>query len=131
MSVGEYTEPMKEPTSGAWLIFKLNNKRETAQNLGLADVRQSIVDTLTQRRQQVLITALIMIAKSEATVKNLLAERINANPQTIVQMRPSALLDQPVSTSQPQQPAPRIENENQNKPASNANSASSNTNRPK
>jgi len=123
MSVGEYTEPMKEPTSGAWLIFKLNNKRETAQNLGLADVRQTIIDTLTQRRQQVLITALIMIAKSESTVKNVLAERLLANPQTIVQMRPSALLDQPGTATQPQQPAPRIENENQNKPASNSNSA--------
>ena len=129
MSAGDYTEPMKEPNSGAWLIFKLNNKRETAQNLGLDDVRQNIVDTLTQQRQQVLITALIMIAKSEASVKNLLAERIHESPQTIVQMRPSALLDQPRPASQPQQPAPRIENENQNKPAANANRAPANANR--
>ena len=129
MNAGDYTQPMKEPNSGAWLIFKLNNKRETAQNLGLADVRQNIVDTLTQQRQQVLITSLIMIAKSEATVKNLLAERIHADPQTIVQMRPSALLEQPGRASQPQQPAPRIENENQNKPASNANRAPANANR--
>ncbi|HEV8485444.1 MAG TPA: SurA N-terminal domain-containing protein [Blastocatellia bacterium] len=132
MSVGDYTEPMKEPNSGAWLIFKLNNKRETAQNLGLDDVRQNIVDTLTQQRQQVLITALIMVAKSEASVKNLLAERLLANPQTIVQMRPSALLEQAGRAGQPQQPAARLENENQNKPASNANSAPpANANRPK
>jgi len=130
MSAGEVTEPMKEPNSGAWLIFKLNNKRETAQNLGLDDVRQNIVDTLTQQRQQVLITALIMIAKSEATVKNFMAERLLTNPQTIVQMRPSALLDQSGRTPPPQQPSPRIENENQNKPAANANSAPSNANRP-
>ena len=124
MGVGEYTEPLKEPTSGTWLIVKLNSKRETKQEPRLDDeVRRSIIDTLTQQRVQVLMTALIMVAKSEATVKYTLPERLLANPQTIVQMRPSALLDQPGTASQPQQPAPRIENENQNKPASNSNSS--------
>jgi hypothetical protein len=129
-SPGEYLEPLRDQTSGAWLLFKLNNKRETAQDLGLDDVRQNIVDTLTQQRQQVLISALLMIARSEADVKNYLAERVLANPQTIIQMRPSQLLENPNQAAQPAQPAPRIENENASTPAANSNSGtSSNANR--
>ena len=129
MNAGEYTQPIKESNSGAWLIFKLNNKREQSQNLGFEDVRQNIVDTLTQQRQQVLISALIMVARSQANVKNYMAERVLSSPQSIVQFRPSALLDKAVQASQSSQPEPRIENENQSKPVANSNRAASNANR--
>jgi parvulin-like peptidyl-prolyl isomerase len=130
MSPGEYTEPLKETASGAWLIFKLNSKRETAQNLGLDDVRQNIVDTLTQQRQQVLMSALVMVARAAANVKNHLAERVLESPQAIVQMRPSLLLDQANKATPPPQPEPRIENENQSKPSNSNSAASGNSNRP-
>jgi parvulin-like peptidyl-prolyl isomerase len=130
MSPGEYTEPVRETTSGAWLIFKLNNKRETAQNLGLDDVHQNIVDTLTQQRQQVLMSALVMVARAEANVKNHLAERVLESPQTIVQMRPSLLLEQATKATPPPQPEPRIEPENQSKPSNSNRATPGNSNRP-
>lgn len=122
LTEGQYTEPIKDNT-GNWYIFKLNVKRETPQNLTLNDVRSDIVNTITQQRQQVLLNALVMVTVSETTTKNYLAERIIQNPQTIVEMRPSQLLEKAAQ----QQPKPRIENENQ-PPATNSNRPASNTN---
>src|SRR5205807_2610179 len=124
MSLGEgqYTEPIKDNLSGAWYIFKLNRKQEQPQNLTLNDVRADIINTITQQRQQVLLNALVLVTLAETTTKNYLAERIIQNPQTIVEMRPSQLLQQAA------QQEPRIENENQ-APAANANRASSNLNK--
>lgn len=131
MSAGDITEPIKDNLSGRWVIIKVNGVRQQAQNLSLADVRKNIIDAITQQRQQILLQALKMVAMAEVSVKNLFAERIVNNPQTIVELRPSPLLEQSNSTQTQQQP--RIENENQNKPASrdaaNANkSGASNTN---
>jgi hypothetical protein len=120
---GQKTEAIKDNT-GNWYIFKLNLKRETAQNLTLNDVRSDIVNTITQQRQQVLLKALVMVTLAETTTKNYLAERIIQNPQTIVEMRPSQLLQQAAQ----QQPQPRIENENQS-PAASSNRPPSNANR--
>ncbi len=125
MRPGEYTPPMKEAAAGAWLIFKLNDKREQARNLTLDDasVRQAIIDAVNQARQQVLQNALLVVATTETEIKNYLAERVLGNPKIIGGMRPSALLQQ---GSQPQQPQPRFENQNQSAPApSNSNRASS------
>jgi hypothetical protein len=67
----------------------------------------------------------VLVTISESSIKNYLAERIVQNPQSIVEMRPSQLLQQRAQ----QQPQPRIENENQAAPAANSNrSASSNAN---
>jgi peptidyl-prolyl cis-trans isomerase SurA len=136
LSEGQYTDPIKD-TSGNWYIFKLNVKREQPQNLTLNDVRADIVNAITQQRQQVLLNAMVMVTLTDADVKNYLAERIVQNPQTIVEMAPSQLLQQSSTTNQtqPQQPAPRIENQNQTAPATvpNANraaSANSNGSRP-
>jgi len=120
---GQKTEAIRDNT-GNWYVFKLNLKRETAQNLTLSDVRSDIVNTITQQRQQVLLKALVMVTLSETTTKNYLAERIIQNPQTIVEMRPSQLLEKAAQ----QQPQPRIENENQS-PAPNANRLPSISNR--
>jgi parvulin-like peptidyl-prolyl isomerase len=124
---GQYTEPIRDNLSSAWYIFKLNRKQEQPQNLTLNDVRADIINTITQQRQQVLLNALVMVTLTEASVKNYLAERIVQNPQTIVEMRPSQLLQQAAQ----QQPQPRIENENRSVlPTANSNRpASSNANR--
>lgn len=131
MSPGQSTEPIKDNLSNAWYILKLNSKQEVPKDLTLDDVRQNIVDTITQQRQQVLLNALVMVARSEAKVRNFLAERVLQNPQSIIEMRPSKLLEQ--ATSAPaQQPQPRLENQNQSGAAdANANRrpASANANR--
>jgi parvulin-like peptidyl-prolyl isomerase len=127
LNVGQYTEPVKDNLSGAWYIFKLNRKQEQPENLTLDRVRADIISTITQQRQQVLLNALVLVTLSESTIKNYLAERIVQNPQSIVEMRPSQLLQQ----ATPQQPQPRIENENQAAPAARRNRpASSNANKP-
>ncbi len=132
---GEYTEPIKDNLAGNWYIFKLNRKQEQPQNLTLNDVRPQIINTITEQRQQILLQALVLITMAETTTKNLLAERIVQNPHSIVDMRPSQLLE---SRQNQQQAQPRIENQNQaapsaNRPASSAaassNSRSSNANR--
>lgn len=126
LTEGQYTEPVKDNASGNWYIFKLNIKRETPQNLTLNDVRADIINTITQQRQQVLLNALVVVTLTETTTKNYLAERIVQNPQAIVEMRPSQLL-QP--SGQQQQAQPRIENENRAAPAPSATRpASSNSN---
>src|SRR5262249_17208833 len=111
MTEGQYTEPVKDG-SGNWYIFKLNAKREQPQNLTFDDVRKNIVDALTQQRQQLLLTALIAASRNELSIKNFLADRILANPQSVVEMRPSALLDQSTRNAQPKQAPARSENKN-------------------
>jgi parvulin-like peptidyl-prolyl isomerase len=126
LNEGQYTEPLKDNLAGAWYIFKLNRKQEQPQNLTLNDVRPDIINTITQQRQQVLLNALVLVTLSESTIKNYLAERIVQNPQSIIEMRPSQLLQQ----ATPKQSQPRIENENQAAPSAGPNSpASSNTNK--
>ena len=123
MNPGEYTEPLKDNLAGNWAIFKLNARREKEENLNFdnPEVRKSIVDAITQQRQQVLFNAVVQVALSESNAKNLLAERIVEDPKRIVEMKPSQLL----STSS-QQPPPRVENQNQaGKGATNSNASSS------
>ncbi|MGH9764574.1 MAG: hypothetical protein ACREAC_27375, partial [Blastocatellia bacterium] len=107
---GQYTEPLKDNVSGRWYIIKLNGKREQAQPLRFEDanVRQSIVDRINQQRQQVLLSALISVTLAEATVKNYLADRIVSNPDTMVMMKPSKLLEQ---LKPAPQPTPRLEDQ--------------------
>ena len=127
MNEGQYTEPIRDNLAGAWYIFKLNRKQEQPQNLTLNDVRADIINTITQQRQQVLLNALVLVTLSETSVKNYLAERIVQNPQTIVEMRPSQLLQQ--ATQRQPQPQSRTENENQPAAAGNR-PAASNANKP-
>jgi parvulin-like peptidyl-prolyl isomerase len=126
LNVGQYTEPVRDNLSGAWYIFKLNRKQEQPENLTLDRVRADIINAITQQRQQVLLNALVLVTLSESSIKNYLAERIVQNPQSIVEMRPSQLLQQ----TNPQQPQPRIENENQPAPGASNRPAASNSNKP-
>ncbi|HEY7544182.1 MAG TPA: SurA N-terminal domain-containing protein [Blastocatellia bacterium] len=120
MSAGQYTEPLN--LGNRWYIFKVNEKQEQPRTYTLNDieVRKSIIDAITKQRQDLLLGALRIVALQEANIKNYLAERIFKEPKTMVEMRPSALLES--AQSQPQQ---RIENENKSAPASTANSNSS------
>jgi hypothetical protein len=125
LTEGQYTEPTRD-NSGNWYIFKLNSKREKVENLTLNDVRADITNAITQQRQQVLWGALALVAMNEAGVKNYLAERIVQNPQTIVEMRPSQLLEQAAQQQPQTQAQPRFENENRAMaPPSNSNRAAS------
>jgi parvulin-like peptidyl-prolyl isomerase len=126
MSTGQYTEPIKDPGSSRWYVIKVNNKIEQARNLSLNDVRANIINSITQQRQGLLLNALLLVVVNEAGVKNYLAERIVATPQTIVEMRPSQILEQASRNAQQQQP--RFENQNQgnaNRPSSSTANSSS------
>jgi hypothetical protein len=117
MSAGQYTDPIKDAASNRWYIIKVNQKIEQPRNLTLNDVRPNITNSITQQRQGLLLNALLLVAVSDAGVKNYLAERIVQNPQTIVEMRPSQLLEQAAQQqSQQQQQQPRFENENRPSP---------------
>ena len=109
MSAGQFTEPIKDATSGRWYILKLNNKREQNQNRTFEEARQEIINAITQQRQDVLWTALLKAANAEASIKNFLADRIVENPETVVMMKPSELV---APTLGPEQPQPRFENQN-------------------
>jgi peptidyl-prolyl cis-trans isomerase SurA len=127
MNPGQYTEPIKDTVSNRWYIIKVNQKLDQARNLTLADVRANIINSITQQRQGLLLNALVLVAVNEAGVKNYLAERIVQNPQTIVEMRPSQLLQQ---ASPPQSSPPRVENQNQPAPSSNRPAPANSNNRP-
>lgn len=132
MTDGQYTEPLKDNLSGSWAIFKLNGRREKTENLTIEnqEVRQSIIDNLTQQRQQVLFKALVVTALAEANPKNYLAEQLTKDPNRISAMKPSALIQQAAQQQQQQvQQQPRVENQNAAPAAnSNASSASKNAN---
>lgn len=120
MKPGEYTEPVKDNLGNKWYIFKVNNKRDQTVNLTLNDVRKNIVDAITRQRQEILLNAIVLVSLENANVKNYLAERIAREPKTMVELRPSELLESATSN----QPQPRIENQNsaaQSAPAANAN----------
>jgi len=122
MSTGQYTDPIKDVVSNRWYIIKVNQKIEQPRNLTLNDVRPNIINSITQQRQGLLLNALLLVAVNDAGVKNYLAERIVQNPQTIVEMRPSQLLEQAAQQQPRPQQQPRFENENQ--------AAQANANRP-
>ena len=126
MSPGQYTEPIKDQVSNRWYIFKVNQKIDQPRNLTLNDVSANIINSITQQRQGLLLNALVLVAVTDAGVKNYLAERIVQNPQTIVEMRPSQLLQQ--ATQAPQSSQPRIENQNQPAPTSNRPATTANSN---
>ena len=109
LTAGQYIDPIKDPSSNRWYILKLNNKREQAQNRSFEDVRQQIIDAITQQRQEVLWNAVLRAATAEASIKNYLADRIVENPETVVTMKPSELA---APTTVPEQPQPRFENRN-------------------
>jgi peptidyl-prolyl cis-trans isomerase SurA len=100
MKVGDYTQPTRF-TSGKWYIFKLAEKRLTAENLTLESpgLRQKITEALTNQRQQILNEALLETAMNEAKIVNHLAANMINNPSNLG-LRPAG---EGAATSQPTQ----------------------------
>jgi peptidyl-prolyl cis-trans isomerase SurA len=90
MQVGDYTQPARF-SSGKWYIFKLAEKRLTAENLTLdsPNVRQQITQGLTNQRKQILNAALLETAINQAKITNVLAENMLNNPSNLG-LRPAA-----------------------------------------
>jgi peptidyl-prolyl cis-trans isomerase SurA len=100
MQVGDYTQPTRFG-NGKWYIFKLAEKRLTAENLTLESpgLRQQITQALTNQRKQILNEALLETALSEAKIVNHLANNMLNNPGNLG-LRPAAA---GAATSQPTQ----------------------------
>jgi parvulin-like peptidyl-prolyl isomerase len=100
MQVGDYTQPTRF-SSGKWYIFKLAEKRLTAENLTLESpgVRQQITQALTNQRKQILNAALLETAMNDAKIVNHLATNMLNNPGNLG-LRPAG---EGAATSQPTQ----------------------------
>jgi peptidyl-prolyl cis-trans isomerase SurA len=100
MQVGDYTQPTRF-SSGKWYIFKLAEKRLTAENLTLESpgVRQQITQALTNQRKQILNEALLETAMNDAKIVNHLAANMINNPSNLG-LRPAG---EGAATSQPTQ----------------------------
>ena len=83
MQVGDYTQPTH--FGGKWYIFKLAEKRLTAENLTLESpgVRQQITQALINQRKQLLNAALMETAVNEAKIVNNLATNMINNPSNL------------------------------------------------
>lgn len=120
MQVGQFTDPVQ--SSGRWVIFKLSERRDAAENLTLDSpgVRQQIAEALTKQRQQLVNQALLEVAMNDAKVINNLANNMLTNPSNLSGLRPA-----PANAGQAAPPAqntgaPQSAN---TAPASNANAA--------
>jgi peptidyl-prolyl cis-trans isomerase SurA len=91
MQVGDRTDPIRFP-SGKWYIFKLEEKRLQTENLTLESqgVRQQITVELTKQRKEILDSALLEVALSEAKIVNTFAANMLSNPANLGGMRPAA-----------------------------------------
>ena len=90
MQVGDYTQPTRF-NSGKWYIFKLAERRLTAENLTLESpgVRQNIAQGLTNERKKLLNAALRETAMNDAKIVNNLAANMLNNPSNLG-LRPAA-----------------------------------------
>jgi hypothetical protein len=93
LQVGSYTKPVQ--FGGRWYIFKLKEKRLQAENLTLnsPNVREQITQALTDQAKQVLNTALLEDAMSEAKISNNLAKKMLESPNNLSGPRPAAASD--------------------------------------
>jgi peptidyl-prolyl cis-trans isomerase SurA len=107
MQVGDYTQPTRF-SSGKWYIFKLAERRLTAENLTLESpgVRQQIAQGLTNERKKLLNAALRQIAMNDAKIVNNLAANMLNNPSNLG-LRPAAdgATSSPAQAPTQQQPA--------------------------
>jgi hypothetical protein len=87
MQVGDYTQPVN--FNGKWYIFKLAEKRLTAENLTLESVRQQIAQALTEQHKALLNAALVDTAINEAKIVNHLAAEMLSNPSNLGLRPPS------------------------------------------
>lgn len=99
MQVGDRTDPVRFP-SGKWYIFKLQEKRLQTENLTLESqgVRQQITVALTNQRKEILNSALVEVAISEAKIINTFAANMLANPGNLGLRPASADAAKPAGT---------------------------------
>src|SRR2546429_4882302 len=99
MQIGDRTDPVRFP-SGKWYIFKLQEKRLQTENLTLESqgVRQQITVALTNQRKEILNSALVEVAISEAKILNTFAANILANPGNLGLRPASADAAKPTGT---------------------------------
>jgi len=97
MQVGDYTQPVN--FNGKWYIFKLAEKRLTAENLTLESVRQQIAQALTEQHKAVLNTALLETAINDAKIVNHLAAEMLSNPGNLG-LRPASPSETGAQTTQ-------------------------------
>ena len=104
MQVGDYTQPVN--FNGKWYIFKLAEKRLTAENLTLESVRQQIAQALTEQHKALLNAALVDTAINEAKIVNHLAAEMLSNPSNLG-LRPASPNEtgSPATQSPAQSPA--------------------------
>lgn len=86
---GDVTEPVAVP--GGYYIFKLVDKQEQLENLTLASpgVKEKIANAITSQQKQVLITAMQVVAMSEARIDNILAKELLEKPEKLNVLRPA------------------------------------------
>jgi parvulin-like peptidyl-prolyl isomerase len=102
MAVGGITEPKQ--VNNRWYIFKLQDKRLQNENLTLesqtpqGSVRQQIAQELTNQRKEILNSALVSVAMSEAKIVNNLAANMLNSPSNLG-LRPAGTdANKPAST---------------------------------
>jgi parvulin-like peptidyl-prolyl isomerase len=101
LNTGQMTAPI-QGQDGRWHLFLVQGKREQQQDMTYDQVKPQIAQTITQQRQQVVMSALLIDAVSSASIRNNLATQIIAHPDTFGALRPS-----PLTQPQAQQPAPQ------------------------
>lgn len=122
MQVGQFTDPVQ--SSGRWVIFKLSERRDAAENLTLDSpgVRQQIAEALTKQRQQLVNQALLEVAMNDAKVVNNLANNMLTNPSNLSGLRPApANAGQPAAQNTNAAPGSSQNTNASQAPASNAN----------
>lgn len=92
--VGQFTDPI-QGQDGRWHIFKVNGRRDQAQDMTYDQVKLQIAQNITDQRKQVVLSALIREALTSATVKNNLATQIVEHPDNFGALRPSPLTQAP------------------------------------
>jgi parvulin-like peptidyl-prolyl isomerase len=116
--VGQFTDPI-QGQDGRWHIFKVNGRRDQAQEMTYDQVKDQIAQSITDQRKQVVLSALLRDAVSSATIKNNLAAQIVQHPDNFGALRPSPLTQAPAGQAAPQQTAPQ-QQPSATQPATNA-----------
>lgn len=90
MTVGQVV-PRIVPFQGKMLFLKLTRRQEKDEDLTLnsPDVKQSIINTLTGAKKQLLSAAYQARAMDEARIENYLAKQIVDNPNSLSGARPA------------------------------------------
>ena len=110
LQVGSFTSPVRFSSpqfpGGRWYIFKLQEKRLQTENLTLESqfpngdsVRHQITVALTNQRKEILNTALVEVALTEAKIVNNFAAKIISDPSNLGLRPASSNATKPAASS--------------------------------